>query len=110
MNSCAISAQLVIEREREPDACVLTLYGELDLASSALLESELAHAESEDPHRLVVDLGGLEFMDCSGLGVLLDAQRRSLENGRELFVRRGPRSVHRVFELTKTISRFAFDG
>ncbi len=105
----AISAQLVIESGREPGACLLTLYGELDLASSPLLERELEQAESTDGARLVVDLGGLEFMDTIGLRTLLSAQRRSSENGHRLSLRRGPRAVQRIFELTNTTSRFAFE-
>jgi anti-sigma B factor antagonist len=99
----------VIEREHEADAIILTLYGDLDLGSSRLLEGELESAESAVEEHLLIDLSGLAFMDSVGLTVLVGAQHRSLENGHHLSLLRGPRVVHRIFELTDTARLFAFE-
>jgi anti-sigma B factor antagonist len=104
-----ISGQLVIDRDQDGEVVKLRLYGELDLASAALLQGELEDVEALDSRRLVIDLGGLEFMDSTGLHLLLAAVKRSLANGHELFLRRGPRSVHRIFEVTQTVSAFRFE-
>ncbi len=88
---------------------VVALYGELDLASGPLLEDELQAAEAAGEERIIVNLSGLDFMDSSGLEVLIDAQRRSSQNGHQLSLLRGSRSVHRIFELTKTEAAFRFD-
>jgi anti-sigma B factor antagonist len=58
---------------------------------------------------VVIDLSGVEFFDSAGLHVLLDAQRRLREQGTGLFLRRGPRAVQRVFELTDTAGSFWFE-
>jgi anti-anti-sigma factor len=104
-----ISGQLVIDRDHEAEVVTLRLYGELDLATSALLQGELEDVEASGSRRLVIDLAGLEFIDSSGLHVLLATLKRSLTNGHELSLGRGPRGVHRVFELTHTVSAFRFE-
>lgn len=57
----------------------------------------------------MIDLGGLEFMDSTGVHVLLAANRRSRANGQRLSLRRGPRAIHQLFELTQTTSFFHFE-
>jgi anti-sigma B factor antagonist len=63
---------------------VLRPRGELDLAGAEPLETELKRVEATDAAAIVVDLTGVEFMDCSGVRVLLDAHRRSREDGDRL--------------------------
>jgi anti-sigma B factor antagonist len=103
-----VPGQLVIEKTQEADAIVLTLSGELDLASAPVLERELREAEASGPSRLVIDLGGLAFMDSTGLQALLRARERANTNGHQLLLRRAPHQVQRVFELTKTVDAFTF--
>jgi anti-sigma B factor antagonist len=104
-----IPPQLVIDRDHRLGIATLKLRGELDLASSPLLTGELEDLEASGARRLVVDLSGLEFMDSTGLHSLLAALERSRTNGHELSLRRGPRSVHQIFELTGTVSAFRFE-
>ena len=108
MGDQAVLAALLIDRERRHDTIVLTLQGELDLASCRLLEHEIRMAESEGDQRLLVDLSGLEFMDSNGLHILISAQQRAVQNGQRLALLRGPRPVHRLFEITDTAALFQF--
>jgi anti-sigma B factor antagonist len=63
----------------------LTLRGELDLATAPELE-ELVNARLDDGQEVVVDLRGLEFMDSSGVRVLVAAHARAARNDARLFV------------------------
>jgi anti-sigma B factor antagonist len=101
---------LVIRATREREVLVLELRGELALASAPVLEQRLHDEEAIGVGlRVVIDLSGLEFFDSAGLHVLLNAQQRLREHGTGLFLRRGPRGVQRVFELTDTASSFWFE-
>jgi anti-sigma B factor antagonist len=104
-----IPGQLEIERTSRADTIVLSLRGELDLTSAHVFERELRAAESAGPRRVVIDLSGLEFMDSTGLRALLLARERAQSDGHELALRRGPRQVQRVLELTKTAEAFEFE-
>jgi anti-sigma B factor antagonist len=102
-------AGLVISTERHPDALVLAFYGDLDLASAPFLEEEICRAEQKRPDQLVLDLSGLNFMDLTGLEVLLRAAERRWFRGEWLSLLRAPRGVQRLFDLTGTTGLFWFD-
>lgn len=96
----ASTGALSMRRAVEGDACVISLYGELDLASADSFELELRHAERGEAPGVVIDLSSLEFLDSTGLRAILNALRRMQERGKQMTLLRGPRQVHRVFELT----------
>jgi anti-sigma B factor antagonist len=104
-----LPGQLAIDTATEDDAVVLSLRGELDLTSAPLFERQLLAAEAGNPRRMIIDLSRLEFMDSTGLRALLIARERAHENGHGLALRRGPRQVQRVLELTKTLDAFEFE-
>jgi anti-anti-sigma factor len=63
----------------------LTLRGELDLATAPELE-QLVNERLDAGQDVVVDLRGLEFMDSSGIRVLVAAHARAARNGTRLYV------------------------
>ena len=83
--------------------------GELDLPGAAVLEDELARVEAEpELGTIVLDLRGLEFMDSSGLRLVVTADLRLREAGRRLVLVRGDENVQRVFEITRMAERLTF--
>ena len=101
--------ELVIRSQRDQAGWVLALRGELDLASGPALQQQLDAAEADGSGRVLVDLGGLQFMDSTGLQILLGADRRQRGKGQSLMLRRGPRAIQRLFELTQTATVFRFE-
>ena len=67
------------------DRTHLTLRGELDLATAPELE-QLVNESLDAGQEVVVDLRGLEFMDSSGIRVLVAAHARAGRAGTRLFV------------------------
>jgi anti-sigma B factor antagonist len=89
----------------------LAVVGELDIASAPALLAEIERFERETPDTLALDLGGVTFMDVSGMRVLLEAAQRARNRAAE-FVIFNPRScASRVFGLTAVDQqlRIAFD-
>src|ERR671933_2920158 len=74
----------ISEYEREGRAHV-TLRGELDLATAPELEG-LVNERLDSGQEVVVDLRGLEFMDSSGIPVLVAAHARAARTGARLVV------------------------
>jgi anti-sigma B factor antagonist len=60
-------------------ACVVRLGGELDLYNADQVRSALADACAKAPERVVVDLGEVEFIDSTALGILIET-RTKLDN------------------------------
>jgi anti-anti-sigma factor len=63
----------------------LTLRGELDLATAPELE-QLVNERIDGSQEVVIDLRGLEFMDSSGIRVLVAAHARAGRTGNRLFI------------------------
>lgn len=60
---------------------VVRLVGEIDHHSAALMRREIDEMlEKKKPSRLILDLGETDFMDSSGLGLILGRLRRCEEN------------------------------
>jgi anti-anti-sigma factor len=88
----------------------LALAGELDLASAPKLARAVASAIAAGARRVILDLRQLDFIDASGLHVLMQARERSREAGCEFAVVPGPRQVQRVFELTGVLTDLELRG
>ena|SRR5829696_8430788 len=92
---------LSIRTERDPaEVWVIEFYGELDLAGSEVAAKELRRCEQTDVEEIIVDLSGLDFIDSSGLGVLVENYKSDRENGNRLRFLQGPAPIQRVMELT----------
>jgi anti-anti-sigma factor len=72
---------------------------------SALDEALLRAAGSGGPVEL--DLGGVDFIDGSGLSVLMDAESRARRTTRELRIVAASRNVRRLIEFTDTADRLS---
>ncbi|HUR84418.1 MAG TPA: STAS domain-containing protein [Solirubrobacteraceae bacterium] len=85
----------------------MEIIGELDLDGAPRLEAELMRVEATDAPSIVIDLGRLEFIDSTGIRLLLMAADRCSDSAR-LSILKGPRQVHRVFEITDLVDRLPF--
>jgi anti-sigma B factor antagonist len=83
------------------DRAVLSLHGELDLASAPLLEREIGDVDFATTATVVLDLQGLEFIDSTGLRMILASQERVRGLGGGFAVTRGSPQVQRLLEITR---------
>jgi anti-sigma B factor antagonist len=91
---------LTICIDGEASSCLVQLFGELDVASVSCFEAELRRIEAETYEAIVIDLSGLDFMDSSGIQILVEAVARSRANGDRMRVLRGTHQVDQVLRLT----------
>jgi anti-sigma B factor antagonist len=100
---------LEFETTRNGSVAVIVATGELDLSGAAVLEAEIERLAAEpDLGTVVLDMRGLEFMDSSGLRLVVLADMRAREAGRRFVLVRGSETVHRVFEITRMSDRLDF--
>ena len=81
-------------------AVVVTLAGRLDLLSAAMVRQELAAAVAAGHHRLVVDLGAVEFIDSTGLGSLISGLKATRLAGGDLRLARPAEQARTILQLT----------
>jgi len=108
-NADAVTEALEIQvRWHGQRCCVITLAGELDVATAPDLMEPLREILEEDPQRLVIDLDEVTFLDSTGLGVLVSAyQRMSTRAGGLAFVCHS-RSCLKVMQITGLSRVFRF--
>jgi anti-sigma B factor antagonist len=92
-----------------PECVVVTISGEVDDYSTARLAHTL-QAVTPTALALVLDLTDLEFMDSSGLGVLISARNQASHRGIPMVLAHPPRLVQRLLTSTQTQRSFpAYD-
>jgi anti-sigma B factor antagonist len=94
---------LDVREDREDGAQALELSGELDAASAPALRERLAEVATRGGGPLVVDLTALEFIDSTGLSVLLNGKRRLTRRGRRFAIVCPPGHVRRILEVTQLL-------
>ena len=82
------------------NAAVVSLCGELDLSGVDRAREAIEEAHAGSTGLLVLDLSKLDFVDSTGLEVMLRAARRARDDGRRLVVRKPSEYVRRLLELT----------
>ena len=81
------------------DAAWVHVAGELDIATTPILERTLRRAAGR-ARLVVLDLRALAFMDGAGVHAIVNAGIRAQRAGRRLVLVRGSSCVDRVFALT----------
>jgi anti-sigma B factor antagonist len=82
------------------DWTVLQVAGEVDLATRDELRERLLALVAEGVRHLVVDLSGLEFIDSSGLGVLIRVRNVVQEQGGSLTLVANQERILKPFRVT----------
>lgn len=103
-----MTTQLTVEsRREEPNLAVLSLLGEVDVANVAQVREEALRLLAAGVKGLVVDLGGVEYMDSSGLGMLVGLQKRMREADGKLALASPRPRVERLLDITGLARIFA---
>lgn len=97
---------LAIQVVQNGAACTLVLRGELDLANSATAEAEL-DAALRGGTPVLVDMRALEFIDSTGIALLVRAIQNDGSPHRLSFVPSEFEAVSKVLELTGVHERMA---
>jgi anti-sigma B factor antagonist len=96
---------LAVRTAKDQGTCVVSLRGELDLANVATAEAALNDALEAPEARVVVDLRGLEFIDSTGIALLVGALSQNGDRARLRFIPSESPAVTRVLELTGLAER-----
>ena len=91
---------------------VLAISGRLDAQSAPALQQEFETLFADSRHRILLDLGQLEYISSPGLRVLIDARKRAREwklsdmDRGDVRIANLPPRIREVFDLTGFTSLF----
>jgi anti-sigma B factor antagonist len=97
-----------IDVEPQRDTVRLIPAGELDIATVGQLQSELDDLIEAGLGQIVIDLRGVEFIDSTGLHLLVEAHERANHEAWQLAIVPGRHDVQQLFEITGTIEQLPF--
>lgn len=86
---------------------VLSVSGEVDVATAPRLRERLVGLVGEGRTQIVVDLEQVDFIDSTGLGVLVGALKRVRTNDGDLALVCTGARILKVFEITGLTKVFA---
>ena len=90
---------LTIRARREPGCVVVTIAGEVDIATVARLRERLS-AVAAVGVPLVADLDQVSFIDSAGLSVLVGTANRAAAHGGSLYAACARPKIRKLFRLT----------
>lgn len=97
-----------VRQEQHDGLPVLRVRGEVDLYTAPRLQESVLAALSPGARSLAIDLSRVEFMDSTGLEVLLIAKKRAAERGGDVYVLGVQKHVLRLFQLVGLEKVFHF--
>jgi anti-sigma B factor antagonist len=90
-----------IDITQQGGVTVVTVSGEVDLQTAPRLAAALEEARAASGASIVVDLSRVDFLDSSGLGVLVTAHRETEAGGGRLRLVRPRPAVGKVLTITR---------
>lgn len=91
---------MTVEAFERGGRSVVSASGELDAHSAPLLEAEVGPRSTTPGGALIIDLSGVDFIDSTGLGVLVTALKHAREASGSLDVVVATPRVLKVLALT----------
>jgi anti-anti-sigma factor len=101
---------MAIAIDIESPGTVVSLTGRLAASTVADVRAVLVAALESGDGDLIVDLGGVELVDASGLGVLVGAHRLASRVERRLVLRSIPPRIERLLAATHLNRVLAVDA
>ena len=74
--------------------------GDVDVATAPRLREQLVRLISDGQAKVVLDLDGVDFLDSTGLGVIVGVLKRARTHGGDLRLVCTKQSIRKVFEIT----------
>ncbi|MGH9076620.1 MAG: STAS domain-containing protein [Acidimicrobiales bacterium] len=86
--------------QTHPPYAVLAVRGEVDVYTAPRLREKLVELVSQGELHVVVDLEGVDFLDSTGLGVLVGGLKRLRSHEGDLTLVCTQQRILKVFEIT----------
>lgn len=87
----------------------VTLTGSIYVETAAVLREKLLFYIDGGYKHFIIDFAQVDYIDSTGLGVLISIHKRSVELGGEVVIRELKGNVKELFELTRLVKVFKME-
>ncbi|WP_300276701.1 STAS domain-containing protein [Peptacetobacter sp.] len=88
----------------------VALIGELDVSSANLFKETLNNLVDENLENIKIDLDKLEYIDSTGLGVMVGVLKRLKVNDKGIYLNNPKSNVRKILEITGLDKIFNVEG
>lgn len=88
---------------------IMTIQGSIYVEEATAIREQLLSYLEKGHSRFVINLGSVDYIDSSGLGVLVAIQKRALQNGGGVVIQDIRGLVKELFELTRLTKVFEIE-
>lgn len=97
--------------DEEKEVWNLYLGGEIDIYTSNIFKEELQKIYLSDTiGDIHIDASDLEYIDSTGLGVLIGALKRLKQKDKDIYIREAKPNVRKIFSITGLDKIFKLEG
>ena len=96
-----------VSNKIENNNLLVKIEGEVDVYTSIDLKKELSKYIEDGEKSIIIDLDQVNYMDSSGLGVLVAVLKELKKVGGDLKLINLPLSVKKIFDLTRLTKFFS---
>lgn len=97
----------MLEVSNEKNAVVITITEpQLQMYLVPMLRDKVSDILAENPPMLIIDLSQVDFVDSSGMGVLLQFHKKITANGGNMLLSGVNERIHTIFKITKSDRHF----
>ena len=95
-----LEVDIQIEIKEEKCFPVLQVTGEVDVYTAPKLKSRILDQIDSGNYKMIIDLGGVDFMDSSGLGVLVGGLKRVGPHKGKIILTTNKSNILKIFKIT----------
>ncbi|TQQ84595.1 anti-sigma factor antagonist [Peptacetobacter hominis] len=92
------------------DSWMIEVEGELDVSTAEKFKAELYRLEEEKQADMRINLSGLDYIDSTGLGVMVGVLKRLKVNNKGIYLNNPKSNVKKIFEITGLDKIFNLEG
>jgi anti-sigma B factor antagonist len=95
------SNKLDYQVRQEHEVAVIELRGDVNAAAERLLAEAYATATHENPDAVLLDFAGVEYMNSSGIALVVGLMAQARKSGRRLLARGLSEHYQQIFQTTR---------
>ncbi len=101
---------LDVETTKRGDASIVGLQGEIDVYTAPRLRQAIVDLVDGGERRIVIDMERVDFLDSTGLGVLVEGLKRAKTNDGDLSIVATHDKILKIFDITGLNKAFRIYG
>lgn len=84
----------------ERDAWIIKPVGDIDIYSAPTFKQELIDMIDQEQKDIVIDGTQLEYIDSTGLGVLISGLKKIKESNKDIYLENIKPNINKLFDIT----------